>query len=158
MAPKAIPDGYHTVTPSISFADTAKAIEFYTRAFGAKENGRFPGPGGRIMHADISIGNSRIMMADEWPDSGCMSAETLGGKSPVGFYVYVDNPDALFDQAVKAGAKAVMPVAEMFWGDRAGTLSDPFGYQWTIASHTRDLSPEQMKQGAEQFFASMKKG
>ena len=153
---KAIPDGYHTVTPSFTFKDSQKAIEFYEKAFGAKVVDLFPNPSGRgIMHATIQIGTSILMMGDEMPGQ-CSSAETLGG-SPVSLYVYVPNVDAAFQQAVTAGGVVTMPVAEMFWGDRAGQIKDPFGYAWMIATHTRDLTPEQVRKGAEAFFAQMAK-
>lgn len=150
-----IPEGYQTVTPSLTFKDCAKAIEFYKKAFGAEVRDFLPSPSGRgVMHATIKIGNSILMMGDEMP--GCGSAETLGG-SPVSLYVYVPNADATFKQAIAAGATAVMPVADMFWGDRAGNLKDPFGYAWMVATHTRDLSEDEIKKGAEAFFAQMTK-
>ncbi len=150
-----IPKGYHAVTPSLTFKDSQKAIEFYKKAFGASVLDLFPSPTGRgIMHATIQIGDSIVMMGDENP--GCQSAETLGG-SPISLFVYVPNADAAFNQAVAAGATVTMPVADMFWGDRAGHLKDPFGYSWMIATHTRDLTHEQVRQGAEAFFAQMAK-
>jgi uncharacterized glyoxalase superfamily protein PhnB len=156
MAAKAqpIPEGFRTVTPSLTLKDSTQAIEFYKKAFGAGVQGIFPAPDGtRTMHALIRIGDSLIMMGDEWPDQGCQSAESLGG-SPVSLYLYVPNVDAAFTQAVGAGATVVMPVMDAFWGDRCGTLKDPFGYSWTIATHTRDLSPEQVQEGARAFFAN----
>ena len=123
---KPIPEGYHAVTPSLTFRDSQKAIEFYKNAFGATVRDFFPSPTGRgIMHAAIQIGDSIVMMGDENP--GCQSAEALGG-SPISLFVYVPNADAAFTQAVAAGATVTMPVADMFWGDRAGHLKDPFGY------------------------------
>ena len=146
-----IPAGYHAVTPSLTVKDSLKAIEFYKKAFGAKVLDVFPAPDGRgTMHATIQIGDSIIMMGDEMPQ--CKSAETLGA-CPVSLYVYVPNVDAVFTQAVAAGATATMPVAEMFWGDRAGNLKDPFGYSWMVATHTRDLTKEEVRQGAQAFFA-----
>lgn len=154
---KPIPDGYHSVTPSFTFKDSSKAIEFYKKAFGAKVLGVFPNPSGQgIMHAVIQIGDSILMMGDEMAGAGCKSAETLGA-SPISFFVYVPNADAAFKQAVAAGCKAVMPVADMFWGDRAGSVQDPFGYSWMVATHTQDLTPEQVRKGAEAFFAQMAK-
>jgi uncharacterized glyoxalase superfamily protein PhnB len=155
---KPIPDGYHTVTASLTLKDSKKALAFYTKAFGAKVLDEFPSPGGQgLMHATMQIGNTIMMMGDEMPN--CQSAETLGG-CPIGLYVYVANADAVFKQAVAAvaaGATVVMPVADMFWGDRVGTLKDPFGYSWMIATHTQDLTNEQVGKGAEAFFAQMAK-
>ena len=163
---KPIPEGYHAVTPSFTFKDCRKAIEFYKKAFGAKVLDLMPDPSGRrTMHATIQIGNSIVMMGDEMPASpaggpsaeNCAkSAETLGN-SPISFYVYVPNADAAFNQAVAAGGKVVMPVADMFWGDRCGTLKDPFGYSWMIGTHKQDLTSEQIQKGAEAFFAQMAK-
>lgn len=150
---KPIPDGYHSVTPSLTLKDTQKAIEFYKKAFSAKVLDLFPNLNGKgIMHATIQIGNSIIMMGDEMPQ--CKSAETLGG-CPISLFIYVPNVEETFKQAVAAGAKVVFPVSDMFWGDRAGNVQDPFGYQWMIATHTQDLTQEQIKKGAEAFFAQM---
>ena len=150
---KAIPAGFHAVTPSLTVKDSLKAIEFYKKAFGAKVLDVFQAPDGRgTMHATIQIGDSIVMMGDEMPQGGCKSAESLGA-SPVSLYVYVPNVDAVFTQAVAAGATATMPVAEMFWGDRAGNVKDPFGYSWMIATHTRDLTKDEVRQGAQSFFA-----
>ena len=152
-----VPEGYHAVTPSFTFKDSQKAIEFYKRAFNAKVLDLFPnlsGPG--IMHATIQIGNSIVMMGDENPGQNCKSAETLGS-SPISLYVYVSDTDAAFKQAIAAGGTAMMPVADMFWGDRAGQIKDPFGYSWMIATHTRDLTNEQIRKGAEAFFTQMAK-
>jgi len=152
-----IPTGYHTVTPSLTFKDSQKAIEFYKKAFGAEVLDLFPSPTGRgIMHATIKIGDSIVMMGDENPGQSCQSAETLGG-SPIGLYLYVTNADAVFTQAVAAGGTAAMPVADMFWGDRMGQIKDPFGYSWMIATHTQDLTQDQISKGAEAFFAQMAK-
>jgi uncharacterized glyoxalase superfamily protein PhnB len=152
---KSIPDGYHTVTPSFMFKDSQKAIDFYKKAFGAKVLAAHKRPDGHgIMHAAIQIGDSILMMGDEAPQ--CLSAESLGG-SPVTLYIYTPDADKVFKQAVAAGGKEEMPVAEMFWGDRAGTIRDPFGYAWMIATHKRDLTSEQIQKGAEAFFAQMPK-
>ena len=156
---KPIPEGYHSVTPSFTFKDSRKAIEFYKKAFGAKVLDLMPDPSGRrTMHATIQIGNSMVMMGDEMPGSeNCAkSAETLGS-SPISLYVYVPDADQAFKQAVAAGATAGMPVADMFWGDRAGQVQDPFGYSWMIATHTRDLSKDEVRKGAEAFFAQVAK-
>ncbi len=152
---KAIPEGFHTVTPMFMFKDARKAIAFYQRAFGAQELFTMPGPDGKgVMHAELRIGDSIIMMGDEHPQEPCKSAETMGG-SPISFYVYVENVDAAFPQAVEAGAETRMPVEDMFWGDRTGTVQDPFGYSWMLATHVRDLTPQQMEEGARAFFARM---
>jgi len=153
-----IPEGYRTVTPMLMFKDTRKAIEFYQRAFSAEERYAMPGPDGKgVMHAELMIGNSIIMMGDEHPQQPCKSAETAGG-SPVSFYLYVENVDEAFRAAIGAGATTDMEVQEMFWGDRMGSVKDPFGYSWSLATHTRDLSPEEIRQGAEAAFAQMAKG
>jgi PhnB protein len=155
---KPIPDGYHSVTPSFMFKDSKKAIEFYKKAFGAKALEVFPSLDGRgIMHATLQIGDTIMMMGDEMPGGqGSKSAETLGG-SPISLYIYVPNVDAAFKQAVAAGGTEAMPVADMFWGDRAGSIQDPFGYSWMIATHKQDLTQEQMRKGAEAFFTQMSK-
>ena len=154
---KPIPDGYRSVTPSFTFKDSQKAIDFYKKAFSAKVLEIFPNPNGRgVMHATLQIGDSIVMMGDEMPAGGNKSAESLGG-SPLSLYLYVPDADVAFKQAIAAGATAVMPVADMFWGDRAGHLKDPFGYQWMVATHKQDLNPEQIRKGAEAFFAQMAK-
>jgi PhnB protein len=155
--PKPIPDGYHTLTPAITFKDARKAIDFYKKAFGAKEELVMPGPGGRgIMHALLRIGDSSFMMGEENPQNPCKSAETLGA-SPISFYVYVPGVDAAFKKALAAGAEVRQPVEEMFWGDRVGTVKDPFGYSWMLATHTRDLTQEQIEAGAEAAMTAMAK-
>ena len=153
---KPIPDGYQILTPSFTFKDSKKAIEFYKKAFGAKVLDLMSDPSGRrTMHATIQIGNSIVMMGDEIPgaENCAKSAETLGN-SPISLYLYVPNADAAFNQAVAAGGKVTMPVADMFWGDRCGSLKDPFGYTWMIATHKQDLTKEQIQKGAEAFFAA----
>jgi uncharacterized glyoxalase superfamily protein PhnB len=153
---KSIPEEFHSVTPMFVFKDARKAIEFYKRAFGAQERFVMPGPDGKgVMHAEVRIGDSIIMMGEEHPQEPCKSAETIGS-SPVSFYLYLENVDEAFRVAVAAGAEARMPVQEMFWGDRMGTVQDPFGYSWSLATHTRDLTPEEIRQGAQAFFAQMK--
>jgi uncharacterized glyoxalase superfamily protein PhnB len=150
---KPIPDGFHTITPSFMFKDTRKAIEFYKKALGATEKFLMPGPDGKgVMHAQMQIGDSPIMMGDEHPGQGCKSAETLGG-TPIGCYLYVKDVDAAFKKALAAGGKVRMPVQDMFWGDRMGAFDDPFGYSWTLATHIADPTPEEMAQGAEAMFA-----
>lgn len=154
-----IPSGYHSITPSFTFKDSKKAIEFYKKAFGAKVLDLFPHPSGHgIMHATLQIGDSIVMMGDENPAAeNCgKSTETLGS-SPISLYLYVPNVDAAFNQAVAAGAVATMPLADMFWGDRVGQIKDPFGYHWMIATHKQDLTNDEIRKGAEAFFAKMAK-
>ena len=152
-----IPEGYHTLTPQIVFKDCKKAIEFYKKAFDAKEMSLLLLPGGeRVMHAAIQVGNSIIMMSDENPSCN-KSFETIGG-SPVSFYIYVEDVDKAFKKAIDAGAITTMPVADMFWGDRCGNVKDPFGYSWMIGTHKKDLTPEEIAKGAELFCAQMAKG
>jgi PhnB protein len=151
---KTIPEGYHTLTPNLVVSEAAKAIDFYKKAFGAEELVRMPGPGGGIMHAELKVGDSAFMLGEEMPDMGARSPKAFGG-SPVSFYVYVENVDAAWDRAVKAGAKPVIPLADMFWGDRTGRLEDPFGHNWSLAQHVEDPSPEEMQKRQEAFFAQM---
>jgi uncharacterized glyoxalase superfamily protein PhnB len=152
---KAIAEGFHSVTPMLMFKDARKAIEFYKRAFGATERFAMPGPDGKgVMHAELLIGDSIIMMGEENPHEPCKSAETTGG-SPVSFYIYVENVDEAFRRALEAGAETRMPVQDMFWGDRVGTVQDPFGYSWSLATHTKDLTPEELQEGAKAAFAQM---
>jgi uncharacterized glyoxalase superfamily protein PhnB len=141
---KAIPEGMHSVTPHLICAGAANAIEFYKKAFGAEEGGRMPGPDGKLMHAMIRIGGSPVMLVDEMPEWGALGPKALKG-SPVTIHLYVENADAVFERAIKAGAKAVMPIADQFWGDRYGKLEDPFGHHWSVATHVRDVSPEEMQ-------------
>jgi PhnB protein len=150
-----IPQGFTSVTPFFVFKDCRRAIEFYKQAFGAQEKFAMPGPDGKgVMHAELVIGNSILMMGDEHPEMSCKSAETMGG-SPISFYVYVENVDQAFRRALEAGATSQMAVEDMFWGDRTGTVQDLFGYNWTLATHIRDLSPQEMQQGAQEAFAKM---
>lgn len=149
---QAIPKGYHTVTPSICVVGADKAIEFYKKALGAEEVMRFPGPDGLIMHAEIRVGDSLIMLADEMPEQGSRSPKHYGG-TPVSFFVYTENVDAAWKRAVDAGATQIMPLADQFWGDRTGCLQDPYGHQWWLAQHVQDLTPEELQKAAEAFFA-----
>ena len=149
MPVKPIPDGYHSATPYLIVGGAADAIEFYKKAFGATELFRMAGSGGKIGHAEIKIGNSPIMLADEHPEMGARSAKTLGG-SPVFLMLYVDNVDALAAQAIAAGAKPVRPVQNQFYGDRSGSFEDPFGLLWTISTHVEDVSPEEMERRSEE--------
>ena len=153
---KPVPDGYHTVTASLTVKDGAAAIDFYQRAFGARETMRVLTPDGKIMHAEIQVGDSRVMLADEFPDMGCVSPASVGHATS-SLYVYVPDVDAAFKRAVAAGAKAVMPVTDMFWGDRFGAVDDPSGHRWGLATHMEDPTPEQMEQRKREFFASMAK-
>ncbi len=149
-----IPEGYHTVTPTLVVDDAARAIEFYTRAFGAVELFRMPAPDGqKLWHAEIQIGDSRLMLSDELPEMcGSRSPKTLGG-SPVGIHLYVEDADAVVQRAVDAGATVGMPLMDTFWGDRYGQVTDPFGHQWGIATHQEDLSEEEIQRRAEAFAA-----
>lgn len=140
---KPIPEGVHTVTPHLVCAGAAEAIEFYKKAFNAIEIHRIPGPGGKLMHGAIRIGDSMVMLADEFPEWGSKGPKTLGGTA-VTIHLYVEDVDAVFAQAVSAGATRAMPVADMFWGDRYGMLIDPFGHSWSVATHVKDLTTEEM--------------
>ena len=146
-----IPEGFHSVTPHLVIKGAAEAIDFYKKAFGAEEVCRMPGPGGVVMHAEIRIGDSTVMLADEFPDFGSVGPKTIGG-SPVTVHLYVKDADAFYDKAVAAGAKATMPLADQFWGDRYGKLEDPFGHQWGIATHIEDLTPEEIEKRAAAAF------
>ena len=143
-AVKPIPDGAHSLTPHLVCDGAAAAIEFYKKAFNAVEMMRLPGPQGRLMHAAVRIGDSTLMLVDEMPEWGSLGPKALKG-SPVTIHLYVEDVDAAVAQAVAAGAKVTMPVADMFWGDRYGQLEDPFGHHWSVATHTRDLSFEQIR-------------
>ena len=144
-AVKPIPDGMHSLTPHLICADAAGAIDFYRRAFGAVETMRLPAPGGKLMHAAVRIGDSTLMLVDEMPEWGALGPKALKG-SPVTIHLSVENVDAVVAQAVAAGAKVTMPVADMFWGDRYGQLEDPYGHRWSVATHIRDLSPDEIQQ------------
>jgi len=147
---KPIPEGMHTVTPHLICAGAADAIEFYKKAFGAVELTRMPGPDGKIMHASIRIGDSVVMLNEEMPEWGSFGPKHLKG-SPVTIHLYVENVDAVFEQAVRTGAKITMPIDDMFWGDRYGKLEDPFGHQWSVGTHMRDPSLEEMQKAMEQM-------
>ena len=144
---KPIPEGYHSVTPYLIFKGASDAIEFYKNALGASEVMRLDDPGGRIHHAEIKIGDSRIMLADEHPELQAHSPKTIGG-SPVSMHVYVADVDAAVVRAVRAGAKLVRPVADQFYGDRTGGIEDPFGYRWFIATHKEDLTMDEIRRRA----------
>jgi len=142
-----IPEGYHSVTPYLSIKGAAKAIDYYKQVFGATELFRMAGADGKIGHAEIKIGNSPIMLADEFPEMEFVSPQTLGG-SPIGLMIYVDDVDTMFNQALSAGATEVKPLQDQFYGDRSGTLKDPFGHVWTVATHVEDVAPEELQKRA----------
>lgn len=144
MTVKAIPEGYYSVTPYLVINGASEAMEFYTRAFGATELFRMGGPGGKIGHAEMQIGNSRIMLADEHPEMGHVGPSTLGG-SPVTLMLYVDDVDSVHAAALAAGAKETRALQNQFYGDRSSQITDPFGHMWTLATHVEDVSPEEME-------------
>jgi len=152
-AKRAIPEGYHTVTPHLIFENTAQALDWYKRALGAEELNRSAGPDGKIIHAEIRIGDSRMMLNDEM--GGGKSARAYGG-SPISLWVYVEDCDSVFNRAVTSGAqRASGPMGQLtdqFWGDRSGTFTDPFGYTWSIATHKEDLTPQELEKRAAEFF------
>lgn len=149
-----IPDGFHTVSPHIVVSDAAAAVKFYEKAFGAEGSVCMPGPDGEgVMHAELRIGNSMIMIGCASKEHGCLDPKEIGG-SPVTLHLYVPNVDAAFQRAVAAGAKATMPVTDMFWGDRYGQVEDPFGHKWSLATHTADLTPEQIQTGFAEWMKS----
>ncbi len=150
---KAIPEGFHSLTPMLVFKDARKAIDFYKKALGAIERFAMPGPDGKgVMHAEIQIGDSIIMVGEEGPSAPSKSAETVG-TSPVSFYIYLENVDEAFKKAVDAGCKAGMDVQDMFWGDRLGYVTDPFGYSWNLATHVKDVTTKELEEGARAMFA-----
>src|SRR5258706_2892383 len=147
-AKHAVPEGHHTVTPQLTLDNAVQAIDWYKKAFGMEEVARAVGPDGKVMHAELRIGDSRIMMNDAM--MGGKGPKTIGG-SPMSLWIYVEDCDALFNRAVGAGAEVRMAVADQFWGDRTGNLTDPHGYSWTIATHKEDLTPEEIKQRQDEF-------
>ena len=154
MSAKPIPEGYHSLTPSLAVDDAAQAIEFYKHAFGATERARMPAPDGRIAHAELEIGDSVLTLADTFDQSAYRPPKELGGTTG-SVLLYVEDVDALVEQAVEAGASVTMPVKDMFWGDRYGQVTDPFGHVWQIATHKEDLTPEQMMERAGQAMADL---
>jgi PhnB protein len=142
-AVKPIPEGYHSVTPYLIVDGATQAIQFYKDAFGAKERFRMPGPGGKVMHAELEIGDSVVMLADEFPDMNVRGPKSFGG-SAVSLYIYMEDVDAVVARAVKAGATLSKPVADQFYGDRTGQVEDPFGHRWGVATHVEDVSPEEI--------------
>ena len=151
-AAKAVPDGYHTITPALTLDNAAQAIDWYKKAFGAEEIGRHAGPDGKIMHAELKIGDSRFMMSDAM--MGAKGPRAYGG-SPATFWLYVENSDALFNRAVGAGAKVQQAIADQFWGDHAGSVTDPEGYTWWVATRKEDLTPAELGQRAAESFKQM---
>jgi PhnB protein len=154
MATKPIPDGYHTVSPYLAVDDAARAIDYYTQAFGAKEVVRMDAPEGKIGHAELENGDSRIMLSDPFPQASTRPPKELGG-STAGVFMYVEDVDAVVKQAVDAGGTISMEVADQFWGDRFGSITDPFGHVWSIATHVEDVPPEEMAERAKAAMAAM---
>jgi PhnB protein len=154
MAVKPIPEGYRTITPYLAVEDAAEAIDFYKRAFGAKERGRMHGPDGKIAHAEIEVGDSLIMLSDPFPQASTKPPKELGGTS-ASLFVYSEDVDAAVQKAVDAGATLTMAVEDMFWGDRFGSVQDPFGHTWGIATHKEDLSPEEIAERGKEAMASL---
>jgi PhnB protein len=152
---RAIPEGYHSITPAIVCKDAAKAIDFYKEVFQAKEISRMEGPGGMIAHAELQIGDSRLMLGDEFP--GMANAPGPNSVNSQSLFVYSENVDALMDRAVKAGSKVEMPLTNQFWGDRYGKILDPHGHRWGLAQHMEDVSPEEMKRRSEAWMSQMSK-
>jgi PhnB protein len=154
MAVKPIPEGYHTVTPYLAVDDAAEAIEYYKKAFGAKERARMEAPEGRIGHAELEIGDSLVMLSDPFPQATTRSPKELGGTS-ASIFLYVEDVDAVVKQAVDTGSTITMEVADQFWGDRFGSVQDPFGHLWSIATHVEDVPPEEMAERAKAAMAAM---
>lgn len=156
MAVKAVPEGTHTITPHLVVDGAEQALEFYKKAFGAQVAGVHKTPDGKVMHAEFKIGDSKLMLNDEFPGMGSASPKSLGG-SPVVLNLYMEDIDKVFNQAVSAGATVTMPLANQFWGDRYGQLKDPFGHTWALGQHVEDVSPEEMERRAREAFAQMGK-
>ncbi len=157
MAPNPIPEGYHSVTPYLTVDDASAAIDFYGRAFGAVEHVRMPSPDGKVAHAELQIGDSRVMLSDPFPHAETKPPKELGGTSS-GVFLYVEDVDASFQQAIDAGATVTMPLEDMFWGDRFGSLRDPFGHSWSLATHKEDLTEEQIAERSQEAMAAMTSG
>ena len=154
MAVKPIPEGYHTTTPYLAVEDAAAAIDYYKKAFGAKERGRMEAPGGKIGHAELEIGDSLVMLSDPFPQASTKPPNEIGGATS-SVFMYVEDVDAVVKQAVDAGATIVMEPEDQFWGDRFGTIKDPFGHIWGIATHVADLSPEEIAERGREAMAAM---
>jgi PhnB protein len=157
MAVKPIPEGYHTLSPALAVDNASEAIEFYKRAFGAKERSRMPAPDGLIAHAELEIGDSVVMLADPFPQSTARPPKEIGGTS-VGLFIYVEDVDAVVKQAADAGAMVTMEPDDMFWGDRFGAVTDPFGHAWQIATHVEDVPPEEIEERGRAAMAAMGPG
>jgi PhnB protein len=153
MAPKSVPEGFHTITPSLACKNAAEAIRLYENAFGAVERSRMAGPDGRVMHAELLIGNSTLFLADEYP--GMSAAPAPGSLPSQSLFLYVDDVDAVFQRAVASGCRESMPVTDMFWGDRYGKVIDPFGHHWGLATHVEDVAPAEMERRAKEWMAKM---
>jgi PhnB protein len=151
---KPIPEGFHTITPSLIVRNGAEAIDFYKRALGAQERMRMPTPDGKVSHAELQIGDSIIFLSEEMPNMGGKSPQTVGTYTG-GLYLYVQDVDSAFKKAVTAGGKTTMPVSDMFWGDRMGQFTDPYGHVWSISTHVKDLSEREVEEGAKKFYAQM---
>lgn len=154
MPVQPVPEGYHTLTAYLAVDDAAAAIDFYGRAFGAKERVRMAGPGDSVMHAELEIGDSLLMLSDPFPQASTKPPKELGGTS-ASIFMYVEDIDSMYKQAMDAGASSLMEPDDMFWGDRFGSVQDPFGHSWTIATHIEDVSPEEMEKRSEAFMAQM---
>lgn len=154
MAVQPIPKGYHSVTPYLVVNDATRAIDFYKRAFGAEQIVKMDGPDGKIAHAELKIGDSVVMLSDEMPGAKCRAPRSLGGTS-CGIFLYVNDVDAVFRQAQNTGARVETPLADMFWGDRFGQLSDPFGHLWSVATHKEDVAPEEMRRRGKEAMEKM---
>jgi PhnB protein len=154
MSVRPIPEGYHTVTPFLVVDDASEAIDFYQRALGARERMRMPMPDGKVAHAEIEIGDSVVMLSDPFPQATTRPPTELGGTT-VGVFLYVEDVDAFVQRAVDAGATVTMPPEDMFWGDRFGQISDPFGHQWQVATHVEDVPPDEMAARARKAMSSM---
>ena len=154
MSVKPIPEGYHTATPYLAVDDAAEALEYYKKAFGAKDRGRMEAPDGKIGHAEIQIGDSLVMLSDPFPQASTRTPKELGGTT-ASVFLYVENVDAFVQRAVDAGATVSMEVADQFWGDRFGTITDPFGHSWSVATHIEDVPPEEMAERAKTAMAAM---
>ncbi len=153
---KAVPSGFHTLTPHITVRDADKALEFYKNAFGAEVQHVARMPNGKVMHAALQFGDSKLMLNEESPEFGALSPLSTGGTG-VMLHIYTENVDAAFDRAVSAGAQVKMPLMDQFWGDRYGIVADPYGHRWSLASHIKDMSPEEMQRAQDEAMAAMKK-
>lgn len=154
---KAVPDGFHTITPHLTVRDATRALEFYKQAFGAEVLHVAPAPGGKVLHASLKIGDSMLMLNDEFPEYGGDPAPSAKGGAGVALHIYLENVDAAFQRAVSAGASVKMPLMDQFWGDRYGVVVDPFGHKWSLATHTRDMTQEEMQKEQEKAFSKMPK-